>query len=98
MFGDDMPRRTSNGRPITMGMQAHNTYDNEPVTLSPGTECERHRSYRRPDADGITRSLKSVHANGTVRYVNQWEGYYHVTVARGPSGVCRFVHASELTT
>ncbi|MDQ1031254.1 hypothetical protein QF035_008836 [Streptomyces umbrinus] len=100
MFGDDMPMCTRNGVRIVGGMQLHNTYDNEPVTVTSGTDCARHRStpYRRPGADGITRPTRSVHANGTDRYVNEWEGYHHVVVRTGPTGVCRYVHASELTT
>ncbi|WP_434598177.1 hypothetical protein [Streptomyces sp. A5-4] len=98
MFGDDMPMHTRNGVRIVSGVQLHNTYDNEPVTVAPGP-CARHCTpYRRPDADGITRPTRSVHADGTDRYVNVWEGYHHVVVRTGPTGVCRYVHASELTT
>lgn len=99
MFGDDMPMHTRNGVRIVSGIQMHSTYDNEPVTVTSSTDCGRHRApYRTPDADGITRPDRSVHANGSVRYVNVWEGYHHVVVRTGPTGVCRFVHASELTT
>ncbi|MEU0942384.1 hypothetical protein ABZ379_06240 [Streptomyces canus] len=96
MFGDDMPMHTRHGVRIISGMRLNNTYDDEPVTVAPGA-CARHGSpYRRPDADGITRPTRSVHANGSVRYVNVWEGYHHVVVHTGPTDVCRYVHASEL--
>ncbi|WP_329271817.1 hypothetical protein [Streptomyces sp. NBC_01451] len=100
MFGDDMPRHTQSGIEIRNGMQLHNTFDDEPVTTVTANGCGRHHStgHRRPDADGITRPTRSMHKDGTVRHINVWEGYWHVVVRNGPTGVCRFVHASELTT
>lgn len=67
-------------------MQLDNTYDNEPVTVTSGTDCARHRStqYCRPGAGNITCSTRSVHANGTDRYVNEWEVYHHMVVRTGP--------------
>lgn len=97
MFGDDMPRHTSDGVEIRNGMYLFNTLDQEPVTTTTGTGCGKHHtSFRQPDADGITRPTKSVHRDGTVRYVNVWEGYHHCRVRSDQAGACRYVHASEL--
>ena len=96
MFGDDMPRHTSDGIKIQNGMSLFNTKDNEPVILTTGQTCRKHgNGYRRPDSDGVTRADKSIHADGSIRYVNVWEGFWH---AVGPMSVCRYVHASELRT